>query len=171
MIQFQPTYSFDGTWIAYVTWNDKDNGQLWMAKSTGGKPKQLTKISGNYQRAIWSPDSRHIAIIRGKPTFYDRDDPGIGTLELVSTSGGEPRILEDSVPLWNNLSFSADGKKVIFQPQFKIKDSLGNGNMLVAKSIDGSAIEVLAEGPENPFIQQRTISPDGKYLAYTAMED
>jgi Tol biopolymer transport system component len=166
--QFQPAYSFDGKWIAYVTWKDKDYGQLWKVKSTGGEPEQLTRIPGNYQRAAWSPDGRWIAIVRGQPTLNDRDYKGIGTLELVPTNGSETRKLEDSVPLWNHLSFSADGKKVIFQPKL---DYYRTGYMLVAKDIDGSALEVFAEGPEDSYIQQRTMSPDGKYLAYSARED
>lgn len=169
--QFQPVYSFDGEWIAYVTWSDKYEGQLWKIKSTGGTPEQLTQIPGNYQRAAWSPDGKWIAIIRGEATLNDRDDEGSGTLELVPANGGQPIKLEDSLPLWNNLSFSTDSRKVIFQPKFKVMDSLQSGYMLVAKYIDGSALEIFAEGFEDPDIKQRTISPDGKYLAYSARED
>ncbi|MCS3800124.1 amidohydrolase family protein [Niastella sp. OAS944] len=171
MNQFQPVYSCDGKWIVYVTWSDKFEGQLWKVNSTGGQPEQLTKVSGNYQRPAWSPDGRWIAIIKGRPSLNDRDDEGIGTLELVPTNGGEPRKLEDSVPLWNGLSFSNDGKKVIFQPRFIARGYKRSGSMLVAKSIDGTMSEVLAEGLEDSYIQQRTLSPDGKYLAYSACED
>lgn len=169
--QFQPAYSLDGKWVAYVSWNDLEGGHLWRVSSTGGKPEQLTKIPGHYQRPVWSPDGKWIAVVRGKPTLNDRDDEGIGILELVSVNGGEPRKLQDSVPLWNSLSFSADSKKVIFQPYFIAYDKHPNGYLLVAKNIEGSATEVLAEGPEDRDIKQRTISPDGKYLAYSACED
>ncbi|MCS3801047.1 amidohydrolase family protein [Niastella sp. OAS944] len=170
-MQFQPIYSFDGQWIAYVTWNDKYGGQLWKVNSAGGPPEQLTKIPGHYQRPAWSPDGKWIAILRGKPTLNDRDEPGTGTLELIPTSDGEPIVIEDSVPLWNCISFSSDSKKVIFQPKFRTKDDHKNCDMLVAKSIDGSLLEVIAEGLEDRYIQQRTLSSDGKYLVYSARED
>jgi hypothetical protein len=166
--QFQPVYSFDGKWIAYVTWSDKYMGQLWKVKSTGGKPELLTKIPGNYQRPAWSPDGKWIAYVRGKPELNDRDDIGIGALEIVPTNGGDPTVVKDTVTLWNHLSFSPDNKKVIFTPW---SGFFRNGSMLEEKNIDGLGFEVLAEGLQDFYIQQRTISPNGKYLAYSACED
>ncbi len=40
--QFQPVYSPDGKWIAYVSWSDTEGGFLWRVPASGGQPEQLT---------------------------------------------------------------------------------------------------------------------------------
>src|SRR5690606_23946660 len=34
--QFQPSYSPDGKWIAYVSWSETDGGHIWRVPATGG---------------------------------------------------------------------------------------------------------------------------------------
>ncbi len=119
LAQFQPVYSPDGRWIAYVTWCDTAGGALWRVPTTGGQPEQLTHIQGQYQRPAWSPDGTLLAVVRGAPKLGDRDDPGIGQLTLIPVNGGPTHVIDDSVPLWNHLAFSGDGRRIIYTPQGK----------------------------------------------------
>lgn len=183
--QFQPIYSPDGKWIAFVSWCDTIGGALWKVSSTGGQPEQLTFDAGLYQHPAWSPDGRTISVIKGGPAFTkeavvyaggkgpaalgDRDDFGIGQLQLIPAAIGPPRALADSVPLWNELTFSGDGIRIIFTPKRQ-----GGGPIrpqLVSTDLSGKNPRVLAEGADITLYQQKTISPGGRYLAYSADED
>ena len=53
--EFQPAWSPDGKFIAYVTWSS-EGGQLWKVPSSGGTPVQLSKSLAVYSNPAWSPD-------------------------------------------------------------------------------------------------------------------
>src|SRR5215470_9118546 len=69
--EFQPTWSPDGKWIAYVTWS-AGGGGIWRVPSTGGTPKQLTQTSAFYSDPAWSPHEDRVVALRGNA--YDRDN-------------------------------------------------------------------------------------------------
>ena len=49
--QFQPAWSPDGKWLAYVTWSNA-GGQLWKVASDGGTPVQLTRTPALYSNPV-----------------------------------------------------------------------------------------------------------------------
>ncbi|MGH7540666.1 MAG: amidohydrolase family protein [Gemmatimonadota bacterium] len=60
-----PTWSPDGRWIAYVTW-ENGGGHIWKVRADGdGAPVRLTAQAATYQQTAWSPDGARIAAIRG----------------------------------------------------------------------------------------------------------
>lgn len=167
--QYQPIYSPDGHWIAYVSWNDSADGHLWRIPANGGTPSRMTDIPGQYQRPAWSPDGKSIAVIRGKAELDDRSSPGSGYLELINVENRQFSII-DTVPLWNQLSFSPDGRKIIYQPAAK------TGLNLVSKDLLENYSQVINTGwPELHFnlnyVQQRSLSPDGKFIVFTMGEE
>jgi Tol biopolymer transport system component len=171
--QFQPVYSPDGQWIAYVSWCDTVGGYLWRVRTTGGQPEQLTPIAGQYQRPAWSPDGSLIAVVRGAAKLGDRDDPGIGQLELVPVDGPPAKVIDDSVPLWNQLAFSKDGRRVIYTPKYRwwLQQPRSAIPQLVSRNVDGNDLQILAIGADFTVYQQKSISPDGRYIVYSADED
>jgi Tol biopolymer transport system component len=169
--QFQPVYSPDGKWIAYVSWCDTAGGFLWRVAATGGVPECLTRIPGEYQRPAWSPDGKLIAVVRAAPKLGDRDEPGIGRLELVPVDGGAVRSIADSLPLVNDLTFTDDGQRIYFTPKFKF-DSTGHRTVqLVSTDLQGNDLRVIATGEYETHFQQKSLSPDGRYLVCSADED
>ncbi len=62
--EFQPAWSPDGQWLAYVTWSN-DGGQLWKLRADGGQPVQLTKTAAFYADPVWSPDGSKVVLLRG----------------------------------------------------------------------------------------------------------
>ncbi|HWB94089.1 MAG TPA: amidohydrolase family protein [Puia sp.] len=168
--QFQPVYSPDGRWIAYVSWCDTSGGALWRVSTAGGRPEKLSRLPGEYQRPAWSPDGTQLAVVRGAPKLGDRDDPGIGQLTLVPVNGEPICVVDDSVPLWNHLSFAPDGERIFYTP----KDRRSRHPLvpqLVSRKLDGSDLQVMALGARLTYYQDKALSPDGRYIVYSADED
>lgn len=58
--EFHPTWSPDGQWIAYVTWN-QEGGHIFKVRADGrGQPQRLTREVAAYYATRWAPDGRRI---------------------------------------------------------------------------------------------------------------
>jgi Tol biopolymer transport system component len=169
--QFQPAYSPDGKWIAYTSWCDTSGGFLWCVNVAGGNAKQLTYIPGEYQHPVWSPDGKEIAVVRGIAKLGDRDDVGSGTLMIIDVDNGNSRIIDDSVPLLNNPVFSANGHQIIYTPKYRSDTTNSLIAQLVSRDLDGANQQVVAVGAGITYHKQKSISPDGRYIVYSADED
>ncbi len=64
--EFQPTWSPDGQYVAYVTWNDLDGGSVSRARADGsGQPERLSSKPAYYEMPAFSLDGRRIVVGRG----------------------------------------------------------------------------------------------------------
>ena len=95
--EFQPAWSPDGKYIAYVTWSS-EGGQLWKVPAAGGTPVQLSKTLAVYSNPAWSPDEKRIVLLRGNA--YDRENSefdggqtGNADLVWIPSEGGEANLI------------------------------------------------------------------------------
>ncbi len=112
--EFQPAWSPDGQWIAYVTWAG-DGGDIWKLRADGsGAPIKLTRIPAFYRDPVWSPDSKRIVALRqprqarltgtngfaqsglGMDVVWVPAEGGDATLVVPARGTGRPHFTQDA---------------------------------------------------------------------------
>ncbi len=96
--EFQPVWSPDGEWLAYVTWSEK-GGEIWKVRADGREaPRQLTRLPAFYRDPVWSPDGSRIVALRA-PRLERIERPfdfGAGLLAdliWVPAEGGDASVI------------------------------------------------------------------------------
>lgn len=80
--EFKPTWSHDGRWIAYVTW-DMEGGHVWKVRSDGsGQPQRLTEHQAFYTDLAFSPDGERIVGLRGNAYLRHQTFSEFGGLRI-----------------------------------------------------------------------------------------
>jgi Tol biopolymer transport system component len=94
--EFYPTWSPDGSEIAFVTWDDAE-GHVMKVDSDGGQPRRVSDRSAFYQATAWAPNGRIVvwrADDRNLTESIDPFVPGLGA-EYVwfSEDGGAATVI------------------------------------------------------------------------------
>ena len=64
--EYHASWSPDGKWLAYITWDDPNGCHIMKAPVSGtGKPVKLTQVAALYYNLAWTPDSKRIVASRG----------------------------------------------------------------------------------------------------------
>jgi Tol biopolymer transport system component/DNA-binding winged helix-turn-helix (wHTH) protein len=107
---YSPTWSPDGTKIAYLSFSDKGLG-LYVISSLGGPPQKLYTPQAMVhweQRALsWSPDGKSLIFPDGMPSG----------INMLSVDTLQTRALTVPPHVWDgdvNPAFSPDGKEIAF---------------------------------------------------------
>ncbi|MBL8985408.1 MAG: PD40 domain-containing protein [Gemmatimonadetes bacterium] len=173
-LEYAPAWSPDGQWVAFVTVNDRAEGQLWKAPAGGGAAVQLTTEPGEYLHPVWTPDGQNVVVTRGAGAsinhwslthspYYD-----IGS---VPAAGGRFRtITRAPMPEGSFFSFfreqtprpsvSDDGR--VWFPDLQLNGT-GVRWVLVSVAPDGSdRREVLSF----PYADEIVVSGDGRRAAF-----
>ncbi|HET7209211.1 MAG TPA: amidohydrolase family protein [Terriglobales bacterium] len=99
--EYQPAWSPDGQWIAYVTWSTPEGGHIWKMRADGsGAPQRLTRTAAYYRDVVWSTDGTRIVALRGsrqwqieKPADGPEDDSPLLDLVWIPSGGGEANLI------------------------------------------------------------------------------
>ena len=96
--EFEPVWSPDGQWLAYVTWSE-EGGHIWKTRADGsGTPQQLTKVPAFYRDPVWSPDGQRIVALRSPrgsrvESFDEWDHSPTFDLVWLSSDGGDTSVI------------------------------------------------------------------------------
>lgn len=134
-INILPAWSPSGGKLAYTSYM-RDNPDLYVVSSGGGRPKRISRARGMNTGASWSPDGSKLAITLskdGNPEIY-----------IISASSGKViKRLTRNRHIDTSPSWSPNGKEIAF-----VSDREGGPQIFVMKA-DGSG--------------QRRVSMNGSY--------
>ncbi|MBV1911733.1 MAG: amidohydrolase family protein [Kangiellaceae bacterium] len=152
---FYPSYSQDGKWITFTTWNDKVQGSVKKIKSRGGSSRTLTSQPGKYIEPKFSPDGKRVIyrkVTHGRllPHTFDIN-PGIYS---VGSGGGKARLMTES---GNSPFYSADGKRVYLTRFADKKTNLVSVNLQGLDEITHATSQ---------WATEYSLSPDNRFLSF-----
>jgi len=133
--------------------NKTGNYNLWMVPTSGGSAVQLTKGAG--------PDNS-MGISRDGSKLLYYQEQNISHIWIAGTDGSNPhQITFDDAFLWR-VSFSPDGKEVLFG--FAQPVGSKEGYLVCSIDRDGRNRKQLTSGEES--INNPITSPDGRWIIY-----
>jgi imidazolonepropionase-like amidohydrolase/Tol biopolymer transport system component len=163
--ELYPSFSRDGRFIAYATWNDEKAGTVRIAPARGGEGRAGTEQPGLYREPVFSPDGGRIVYRKDSGGFLVSPDWSSETgLYSVPAGGGKATLVsrEGFAP-----QFGATNDRVYFT---KLEETEGSREqreeekrVFVSCGLDG------AEPSEHYASDNATefaISPDEKWLAF-----
>ncbi len=124
-----PSFSRDGRWIVYATWNDADRGAIRKVRPDGSSRKKLTTLQGHYVEPKFSPDGSRIVYRRtGGDNLRGRAYSRETGIYWIPSDGGTPSLIteEGSEP-----AFTPSGERVY------LSSREGDKNALVSVGLKG----------------------------------
>jgi imidazolonepropionase-like amidohydrolase/Tol biopolymer transport system component len=153
--QLFPTWSRDGSRIAFVSWNDRRLGEIRTVSADGSNLRTITQTPGHYRRPRFSPDGATIVYEAsgGQGLTSNRWSTETGIFRVPSNGGPATRILADG----GNPQFGATSDRVFVEvnEQQKLK--------LVSVDLNGGNRRDHAQGE---MVTGYELSPDGRTLAF-----
>jgi len=164
--EHEPSFTRDGRWVVYTTWNDRELGAVRAVPAAGGTGRVLTPEPGHYRGPAVSPDGSWLVYRRDDgggedgllSTLYT-DEPGIYRLPFRPTGAGEGGAAEPEkvAPDGVQPHFGADPERV-YLLRFAEEE-----RTLVSLEIDGSDERVHVKSANAGRFR---VSPDGRWLAW-----
>lgn len=150
-----PSWSYDGTRLAYVSFEAK-KPVVYVHTLTTGQRKAVANFKGSNSAPAWSPDGRTLAVA------LTRD--GLSQIYLVGSDGnGAVRRLTTSAGIDTEPVFSPDGRNLFFT------SDRGGSPQIYRMALSGGDAARITFG-SNYNVSPR-ISPDGKTLAFITRRD
>ena len=168
--ELYPSYSRDGKWIVFTTWNDEKAGSVRIAPARGGGERVLTSEPGHYREPVFSPDGTKVAFRKDTGGFLVTSDwsqdPGIywlpagGEKPAAAAAGGKPTLVtRDGVAP----QFGAASDRVYFTRLEGGDDKEEAKRVFASAALDGAEVrDHLVSSDATEF----RLSPDEKWIAF-----
>jgi len=149
-----PTWSPDGTRLAYVSFQQKKPVIYVQSLSASRQPAPVANYRGSNSAPAWSPDGRQLAVVLSKD--------GGSQIYLMNADGANVRRITHSGAIDTEPFFSPDGQSLYFT-----SDRGGSPQIYRMSVAGGEPVRMTFNGDYN--VSPR-ISPDGKTLAFIARD-
>ena len=126
---------------------------LFIINIDGSDLKRLTTTPGWDSYPVWSPTGNLIAYITNNTS-----------LNIVNAENGESRCLSDSLQYYQDISWSPDGKEIVFVAP-------NPAHVLYKISINNGELTMILHGPPSDTWDQPQWSPDGTKIAFVSNND
>ncbi|MBS1226821.1 MAG: Tol-Pal system beta propeller repeat protein TolB [Proteobacteria bacterium] len=149
-----PTWSPDGTRLAYVSFENK-KPVIYVHSLASGQRIVVANFKGSNSAPAWSPDGRKLAVVLSKE--------GGSQIFTVNADGSGVQRLTTSTGINTEPFYSPDGQSIYFT-----SDRGGSPQIYRTSVGGGDAQRVTFEGSYN--VSPR-VSPDGKTLAFISRRE
>ncbi len=164
--EFEPSYSPEGTHIAYVSWADELGSALELVTAQGRAVRTLVRGAGAIIRQpSFSPDGKRLVywVEQGNKTMGGYR--GKGGLYWISLADGQPHYIGGSgASLAKSPRFSPDGRRIYYVSKGTILQGLTEVNNAL-ESVDLQGLDKRVHVFSEEAGEFR-ISPDLRWLAY-----
>lgn len=154
-IESFPTWSPDGTMIAYVVQDEKANRNLWLLDLRTGQHRQLTREEPPFDvhRAAWLSGGRVLIYDTGKP--FDRRPE----LRAITTEGQRlaPLLPDDGSIIWD---WSTNGETLVCA----VGPQLGEPRIVITDAVPGATLHPQPDAAIGFAVE---ISPFGRFTTFS----
>ncbi|MEO7793750.1 MAG: amidohydrolase family protein, partial [Thermoanaerobaculia bacterium] len=155
--EYFPSWSRDGKWIVYTTFDDGLLGSVRIASAAGGEGRVITSEPGHYFDPAFTPDGKSVVYRKGTGNYLRGQafgrEPGI---YVVPSAGGKPTLITDDGAL---PQFGATSDRV-----YLMRFGDADKRSLVSLTLAGAELRTHAT---SEAATEFRLSPDGKWLAFT----
>lgn len=153
--ELYPTWSPDGKWVYFMSWDDQKLSTIRRVKAKGGKSKAVSTKKGHYSNLVVSPDSKTILYVKGRGGRLLSPDYGTKPgLYMMAADGGKATLVTES---GRRAHFGAESDRV-----FMLRGG-GKNLKLVSMDLDGERVREHASASNSSDIQ---LSPAGTHVAF-----
>lgn len=165
--EFKPSWSADGRWITYVTWDDNREGHIWKIRSDGsGQPQRLTNVPAFYTDPVFSPGGDRLVARRGNAWMRVQTPSEFGGIRIkldlvwLSAEGGNVNLIVPARGL-STPHFTSESDRIFYY----------SSDGLVSMRYDGTDrrehLKITGRpnprSPRPPSADDARISPDGRW--------
>jgi Tol biopolymer transport system component len=115
--EYQPTWSPDGQWIGFVTWDDAAGGHVYKVRANGrGNPERLSQVAAFFREPAWSSGGDRIVVERGSARDVQEARGGFGGSQgsefVWIPAGGGPATKIALANRRRGIHFTADADRI-----------------------------------------------------------
>ena len=148
---YQPTFSPNGTQIAFISDRDGDP-DIWLMNVDGLEIRQVLDRPDDQHLGGWHPDGQSLLFVD-----HNHEQNTFAIWKMNLTDGSLAQLTQEG-SINDAPVFSPDGQRIAFY-----SDRAGGLN-LFTMAADGSDIQQLTNGEQQLIMP--TYSPDGKWIIY-----
>jgi len=157
--EYYPSFSRDGKYITYTTWDDEKLGTVRIVRARGGKGKVITTEPGHYTEPQFSPNGKSVVFNRFTGGYLLSPEwsmePGI---YLADTKG---KKMERIAKSGHGVHFGKDDD-LLYYSEYQEK-SYGTKQKLMSMNLEGFDKREVFKGDK---VTEFKVSPDGKWIAF-----